>query len=148
VRVEELARRGLLTVLVFSSDDCPCYDAHRGALQTLASRFGGQGVQFFLIDSERHPSGYRRTPRNGDTSLPVLVDAGGGFARAVNAGYATFSLLVSPTGKILYRGGITSARKDVNPQAKPYLGAAIESALAGREPVPASTKALGCVLRM
>jgi hypothetical protein len=142
-----LARQAPLSVFVFLSDSCPCFAAHRAALRELASRFGRAGVQFFLVDAERHPKGFQQESPDPGTGWPILVDARGAFARAVNAGFATFSLIVAPSGSILYRGAIDSARKDVTPATRPFLRAAIEAALAGKVPVPASTKALGCVLR-
>lgn len=142
-----LTHQAPLTVFVFASDSCACFAAHQATLRELASRFGRDGVQFFLIDAERHSPGFQQKSRDPGTGWPILVDAHGAFARAVNASFATFALIVAPSGNILYRGAIDSARKDVTPAAKPFLSAAIEVALTGRVPVPTSTKALGCVLR-
>lgn len=137
-----------LTVLVFASADCPCFEAHEPRLAALARDYRPQGVRFFLVDSERESSESRavRQSIEGRLALPLLIDPEAALADALGAEYATYSVIVDRDAVIRYRGGIDSDKSFLREDATPYLRDALDDLLAGNAPRRPETEALGCAL--
>jgi hypothetical protein len=148
VTLAELTRAHRLTVFIFYGAACPCFAAHVERLRQLASELGPQGVGFVVVDSERHANGDPPVPGEIAPGLPIFRDEGGALARRLDAKYATESYIEDATGHIRYRGGIDSDRKYLRPDAQPYLRQALARLLAGDAPGLATTKAVGCALRL
>ena len=148
ITLAELTRAHRLTVFTFYGATCPCFAAHVERLRQLASELGPQGVGFVVVDSERHAKGDPPVPREVAPGLPIFRDEGGTLARRLDARYATESYIEDATGHIRYRGGIDSDRKYLRPDAQPYLRQALARLLAGDGPALATTKAVGCALRL
>jgi hypothetical protein len=148
VPVAQLVRGNRFTVIVFYGATCPCFTAHRARLQKLAAELAPRGVGFAIVDSERHAAGEPPIPERVATNLPLLRDDGGDLARRLRARYATESFVLDAAGRVRYRGGIDSDRKVLNADAQPYLRQALASLLAGNPPPLATSKALGCALRL
>jgi hypothetical protein len=137
------------TVLVFFSTHCDCQKAHDATLAQLSKEFSGQGVQFFMVDSEagssleidKSESQARHYP------FPVLRDEKGVLSQAFEAQFATTTVVLDANGRVHYRGGIDSSRKEANASTRPFLQQALQSISQGQEPVVAEPKALGCYLR-
>ena len=148
VTIAELTRAHRFTVLTFYGMTCPCFAAHVERLRQLASELAPQEVGFVVVDSERHAKSDPPVPREVAPGLPIVRDEGGTLARRLGASYATESYIQDATGQIRYRGGIDSDRKYLRPDAQPYLRQALLKLLAGQGPAFATTKALGCTLRL
>jgi hypothetical protein len=148
VVLAELTRAHKFTVVTFYGVACPCFAAHVERLRQLASELGPQGVGFLVVDSERHAKDDPPVPRQVAPGLPIFRDEGGTLARRLGASYATESYVLDATGHIRYRGGIDSDRKYLRPDTQPYLRQALLKLLAGQGPAFATTKALGCALRL
>jgi hypothetical protein len=148
VSLAELTRAHKLTVVVFYAVACPCFAAHVERLRQLASELGPRGVGFVIVDSERHAKSDPPVPREVAPGLPIFRDEGGSLARRLGASYATESFIEDATGHVRYRGGIDTDRKYLRPDAEPYLRQALLKLLAGQGPPFATTKALGCALRL
>ncbi len=144
-----LFARARFTVLVFYSPDCHCLTAHEERLRELEANYRLRGVQFFWVDSESGASGARdaAVARARGYTFPILEDPGGASARYFAAEYATYSVIVGPTGDVRYRGGIDSDRNHLRPDARLYLRDALDDALAGRAVRVTEGPALGCALR-
>jgi hypothetical protein len=136
------------TVLVFFSRGCHCLEQHDGRLRDLYAAYHPRGVQVAMIDSE-----VRATPeldaaeaaRRG-YPFPLLIDRGARLADALDAQYATYSVIVNAEGHVLYRGGIDSDKTHLRESSTPYLRDALDDLLAGRAPRIAEAKTLGCSL--
>ncbi len=135
------------TVFVFVSKECPCQDAHLPRLEQLVRDYASRGVQFVGIDSEVNATPASAAAQAQQLPFAVLVDRDATLANALNAQYATYSALVDPRGRVVYRGGIDSDKRKLHDDATPYLRDAIDDVLAGRQPRRATGKALGCTLR-
>ncbi|HEX3774271.1 MAG TPA: redoxin family protein [Polyangiaceae bacterium] len=138
------------TVIEFFSAHCPCQAVHDARLKALAERYRASGVYFIAVDSEAGASIARdgaEAVRRG-YSYPLLIDPDGALARSTQADYATYSLLVDTSGRVMYRGGIDSDRSHLRDDATPYLQNAIEDALAGRSLRNPEAKTLGCSLML
>jgi AhpC/TSA family len=136
------------TVVEFFSAHCLCQATHDQRLQALAESYRNKRVAFVAVDSEAHAS----LPRDALEAAhrgyryPILVDPEGRAARALKADYATFSLLLDRTGRVMYRGGIDSDRTHLQGDAVPYLVNAIDDAVARRPIGLPGAKTLGCSL--
>lgn len=143
-----LLKRAKLTVFTFFSADCPCVAAHDATMNALYQELAPKGVQFFFVDSEVGASverGSREATRRGYRA-PILVDVDARLSRALDAVYATCSVVVDAQGRVLFRGGIDSAKRAPRPDSTPYLKNALAALLLGQEPNPAEPKSLGCYL--
>jgi len=141
---------GALTVLVFFSATCPCQAAHDERLRSIAADYAGRGVAMLAVDSEvdakverdRAEAARRRYP------FPVVVDHGGVMARAYQAEFATYTVLMDREGDVLYRGGIDSDKRHLHPDATAFLREALDDALAGRPVRRPEGRTLGCALML
>ena len=143
-----LTRPHKFTVITFYAVACPCFAAHVERLRQLASELAPQGVGFLVVDSERHAKDEPPVPREIGPGLPIFRDEGGTLARRLGASFATESYIEDATGRIRYRGGIDDDRKYLRPDTQPYLRQALLKLLAGDRSALATTKPLGCALRL
>jgi peroxiredoxin len=142
--------RHRFTVFVFYSEDCPCMRAHEPRLEKLRSEYASRGVAVLLVDSERGASPERdavEAKRRGYV-FPLLTDRDGRLAKALNAEFATHSIVVDPTGRVRYSGAIDSDKNHVRSSATPYLRQALDDLLAGNDPRTPDREPLGCALRL
>lgn len=141
---------GRLTVLEFFSATCPCQAAHDARLRLIAADYAGKGVALLAVDSEvdanvdrdRTEAARRQYP------FPVVVDHGGVIARAYQAEFATYIVLMDRDGDVLYRGGIDSDKRHLHPDATTFLRDALDDALAGRPVRRPEGRTLGCSLML
>jgi len=139
-----------LTVFEFFSAHCPCQGAHDARMIALAEKYRASGVSLVVVDSE-----VGATPERDQTEatrrhypFPIVIDAGGRVARALDAEFATYVVLVDSGGHVLFRGGFDSDHRDLNDDATPYLEHAIEDALANRPQRREEARVLGCALQL
>lgn len=137
-----------LTVVVFFSESCPCFAVHTERLRDLARELSPKGVDFVVVDSERHAAGEPRPAAVAGTDLAILRDPAGRLARRLGAQYATESFVFDTGGRLRYRGGIDDQRKYLGPNAKAHLRDALIHLLDNDAPAFVSAKALGCALRL
>jgi hypothetical protein len=134
------------TVVTFFSAHCPCQRMHDARLQALIAKDSPRGVGFLIVDSE-----HGRTAE-GDAAeqrgYPIFIDPRAELAHALDAEYATFSVIVDPSGHILYRGGFDSDRSHLRPTPTSYLETALDDLLAGHPPRWNEAKTLGCSLEL
>jgi hypothetical protein len=144
-----LAGSAPLTVFVFFSPDCHCLAIHEPRLRALFDGYHAKGVQFFMVDSEVRGSVERdasEASRRG-YAFPILGDRGAKLADVLGAEYATYSVVFDTQARVRYRGGIDTDKSHVHDDATPYLRAALDDLLAGRDPRIPEGKTLGCSLQ-
>ena len=136
-------------VLTFFSATCPCQKSHDARLRELYVRYRARAVGFYAIDSETHADRDRDAEQASVRGypFPILIDEGGSVAHALDAEYATFTVVLDGDGHVVYRGGIDSDKNEIHDDATPYLADALDDVLAGRAPRRAEGKVLGCALR-
>lgn len=79
--------------------------------------------------------------------FPIVVDEGAHLADQLGAEYATYTVIMSRAGKVLYRGGIDSDKQRLHPDAQLYLRDALTDLTTGKPLRPNDSTALGCALR-
>jgi hypothetical protein len=141
---------GSLTVLEFFSAHCPCQAAHDERLRSIAAAYAGRGVAVVAIDSEVDAKVERDRAEvvRRQYPFPVVLDRGGTIARAYQAEYATYTVVMDRGGNVLYRGGIDSDKRHLHPDATSFLREALDDALAGRPVRHPEGKTLGCALTL
>jgi hypothetical protein len=137
------------TAFVFFSPDCHCLERHEPRLFDLYGAYHPRGVDFVMIDSEVRGSVERDADeaRKRRYPFPILRDPGASLANALGAQYATYTVIVDPSGRVRYRGGIDTDRQHLHDDATLYVKDALDDLLAGREPRTAYGEALGCTLQ-
>jgi len=137
-----------LLVVTFFSASCPCQRAHDPRLIDLAKAFGDR-VAFVAVDAAATASQEiaRREKERRNYPFPILVDPEGVLADALDARFATYSVVLDTAGRVRYAGGIDDDRNRLRPDARLHLRDALLALLAGKDPDPARTKVFGCFLR-
>lgn len=148
VPLQKIVAAHRLTVVVFFSETCPCFAVHTERLRDLARELTPKGVDFVVVDSERHAASDPRPAAVTGTDLAILRDPGGRLARRLGAQYATESFVFDTAGRLRYRGGIDDQRKYLGPNAKAHLRDALIHLLDNDAPAFVTAKALGCALRL
>jgi hypothetical protein len=116
----------------------------------MRSDYASRGVAVVLVNSEEGADAERdalEAKRRGYV-FPLLTDREGRLAKALNAQFATHSIVVDQTGRVRYSGGIDSDKNHMRPTATPYLRHALDDLLAGNEPRARDREPLGCALRL
>lgn len=136
------------TVLVFFSRDCHCLSLHEGRLRAMYAEYRPRGVEFLMVDSEvgATPEGDAREAAKRAYPFPMVIDRGARLAEALDAQYATYTVVADRDGRVLFRGGIDSDRSHLHADTNPYLRDALDNLLAGKPPRRAEAKTLGCSL--
>lgn len=147
--VDALVRKAPFTVMTFFSRTCPCQEAHDERIRALASKYAPRGVQILVVDSEvdASPENDAAEAKKRDYRFPMLIDREARLARALDAEYATYTVIFDRDGQVRYRGGIDSDRTHLRSDADHYVREALDDLLAGRTPHRPEAKALGCALR-
>ncbi len=137
------------TVLFFFARHCPVQRAHDERLKALALAYKEKGVAVLGVDSEpgNTPEAALTEAKERGYPFPLLVDKGAQLARAVEARFATYALIVDAQGQIRYRGGIDADKLRLREGSAYHLKDALDALLAGKAPPATGTKALGCTLR-
>lgn len=137
------------TVFYFFGRKCPCVKAHDAVVNKLQLEFAARGVRFFVVDSEVGAALDADKPeaeKRGYT-MPMLIDADGQLSRSLGANFASATVVVDRDGRVLFRGGIDSARHEPDANSTPYLRDALTALLDGKQPPVTEPKTLGCYLR-
>jgi hypothetical protein len=137
-----------VTAVVFFSAECGCHRAHDPRLRELIAKASPRGVGFLVVDSERSASADRDAKEAAARGYSIVLDDDGKLARALDAEFATYSVVLDRSGRVLYRGGFDSDVMQLREDRATYLADALDDALAGRPLRRTETKALGCTLEL
>jgi hypothetical protein len=136
------------TVITFCSAHCPCQRAHDARLRDLIAKDTPRGVGFLVVDSEEGAAKDLDAEESRARGYPIWRDDGGKLARALDAEYATYSVVVDGAGKVLYRGGFDSDKSHLRDDRVTYLEDAVDDVVGQRPVRRAEAKAFGCSLQL
>jgi hypothetical protein len=138
----------LATLLVFAHPQCPCTRATLEELDHIAARVGELVRIEVLVYSDpnadeawTHGGIWKRAANI--PGVEVHADPRGERARALGVATSGETLLFAPDGRLLYHGGITSARGHVGDNAGADI---VVEAVRGRTTAPSSMPVFGCSL--
>lgn len=139
-------------VAVFMSVHCPCSNSHVGVLKALKNKY--KEFQFVAIHSNADEPAESSKPYFEKASLgfPVLQDVKHALADELKASRTPHAFVLSTTGQVLYRGGVTDSTEAERAQ-KQYLEQALKDVRDAPAGVPLDrvvktkeTRSLGCAI--
>lgn len=136
------------TVVVFLSARCPCSASHVSEVTALAKEFSAKGFQFVAVHSnsiESEPKD-RAYLRALDFKGAVLEDSNFEIADRFGALKTPHVFVVSPSGQIVYSGGV-SDQSDFAKAKEKYLRQALNQIVKGVSVEPSKTLAMGCAIK-
>ncbi|HEY0839029.1 MAG TPA: redoxin domain-containing protein [Vulgatibacter sp.] len=135
-------------VLTFFSATCPCQELHDPRISELQERFGDE-IQVLAIDPEAHSTidVDRAEAKKRRYPFPILSDPDGALADALEARFATYTVILDAAGKVHYRGGWDTDRTRLTDGASQWVREAVARLVAGEAPETTQAKAFGCYLR-
>ena len=137
-------------VLLFLGAECPVSNGYAPELGRIAEAYTPRGVAFYGVhaDPDVTAEAAKEHAAEYGLSFPILLDPAQVVARRAGVRVTPEAVVLAPDGRILYRGRIDDR---YTPQGKRRPGPttldlrnALEAALAGRPPAPASADAFGC----
>lgn len=151
---------GKFVVLEWSNHQCPFVRKHydSGNMQSLQKEMTDAGAVWLqIVSSAEGKQGYL-SPEEGNAlyrkekmnATAILLDESGEVGKLYDARTTPHMYLINPEGTLIYQGAIDSirsARQSDIEEAKNYVKAAYQSALAGEPIEDATTKAYGCSIK-
>jgi len=138
------------TVLIFLMHDCPVANASAPELARLAAEFTPRGMQFYGIYTTETAAEITAHRKDYNLPFPGLLDPKLQLARLAGATRVPETVVLSPSGELLYRGRIDDrAVKPGVTKPVPHqhdLRLALEAVRDGKQPDPKFTKTIGCYL--
>jgi hypothetical protein len=136
------------TAVSFFSAHCACNRAHDARIRELIAKDAPLGVGFLWVDSEESATVSADAEESKARGYRIVLDDAAKLARALEADYATYSVVLDRDGHVLYRGGFDSDRSHLRADRTEYLSDALDDLLAGRPVRRPETHALGCSLEV
>jgi peroxiredoxin len=128
-------RQSKAVVFAFLSTVCPIANGYAPELARIYAAYAPRGVAFYAVQSDPEVSA-GKDARQWGLPFPVLVDRRRQLARLAGVASTPEVAVLSPAGKLLYRG-LVGAR----------LGPTLDQILAGTPVSVKFTKAAGCPIR-
>jgi hypothetical protein len=141
------------TLLLFAHPQCSCTKATLGELALLMAHSGGQldAKVFFYLPAVEASSWARTDLWQTASAIPgvrAFEDRDGGMAQRFGAFTSGQTLLYSPSGRLLFHGGITAFRGHSGDNAgRSAITALLRGEIPPASPFPLVTKVFGCSLR-
>lgn len=153
------AMKGSFVVLEWFNYGCPYVRKHyrNKDMQALQEKYTAKGVQWITINSTAKDHRDYRDVEATKTLLSelkaanthMILDTSGEIGKKYAASTTPHLYLISPEGVLLYQGAIDdNDEADSDPkEAKNYIKAALDSALAGEAVQESDTKPYGCSIK-
>jgi peroxiredoxin len=154
------ALKGKLVVLEWSNYDCPFVKKHyeSGNMQRLQKTYAEKGVIWLTINSSAPGKQGHYPPEKwnemikekGVAATAVLLDPDGKVGKLFGAKTTPHMFVINPEGVLIYKGAIDD-QPSFNPKtvkdAKNYVEAALDAAMAGKAVETPSTQSYGCSVK-
>jgi peroxiredoxin len=149
--VEPLANEGQkANVLLFLTTECPIGNLYSPEINRIVEHYKEQGVTFYAVYAHETLAEIKKHKHEYKLSLRALTDPDLKLARLTGATVTPEACVLSPAGKILYRGRIDDrAVKFGTVRLEPRvrdLRLALDAVLAGKPVAQKFTKPIGCYL--
>jgi hypothetical protein len=134
------------TVVVFLSATCPCSDSHIVEIKALHQDF--PEFDFVGIHSNSNEKKLPTQTYFQNLKLPfsVIRDREAQIADLFKASKTPHAFVISATGQILYRGGVSSSSRFHDKVERKFLREALEDLKAARPVRVAEGRTLGCAI--
>jgi peroxiredoxin len=140
------ATRGMITVIVFWSAECPWSARADVTMKKMRSEWG-KDVTVLTVASNANESVEEKAKAAVEQGIsPLLVDDGGEVARLYGATITPEVFLIDRDGILRYQGAFDDASFRQPEPTRNYLWEAAECVLADENPVPGEIPAYGCTI--
>jgi len=141
VQVDSEDKKGL--VVVFLSAKCPCSNSHNIELRDLAQSY--KEFNFVAVHSNVDEGKELSKPYFEKAALPfpVIEDENSQIADKLRALKTPHAFIFSPSGDVLYQGGVSNS-KDCAKADRKFLREALEDLHAGKPVRTPEGRTLGC----
>jgi thiol-disulfide isomerase/thioredoxin len=139
-------------VLLFLAPDCPISNAYVPEINRITKDYAPKPLAFYLVyvDADLVAADVKKHVEQFSLTAPALLDPKHTLAKKVKATVTPQAVVVSPGGKVIYRGRIDDLYVEIGQRqqkAKQHdLRNALEAILAGKKVTVAETKAVGCFI--
>ena len=149
--VEPLAKHGQkATVLFFLTTECPIGNLYSPEISRIVRHYKEQGVTCHAVYAHETSAEITKHRREYKLSLGALLDPELKLAKLTGATVTPEACILSPDGKVLYRGRIDDrAVKFGTVRLEPRvrdLRLALDAVLAGKQVAEKFTKPIGCYI--
>ncbi|MCO8124376.1 redoxin domain-containing protein [Stieleria sp. TO1_6] len=139
------------TVVCFLGTECPLAQLYGSRLQSLADRYGDQGVQFLGVNSniQDSPAEIDAYAKQHAIRFPIAKDADQSVAAALGATRTPEVFVIDPAGWVRYQGRIDDQYEPGISRPHPTqhdLKDAIAAVLAGAPVRQPKTQGVGCLI--
>lgn len=137
-------------VFFFVVADCPVANYYSSEISAIVKDFAKKEVRFFVVhvDPDLTPAAARAHAKEYGITCPVLIDAKHQLVKAAGATMTPEAAILTPDGKIAYRGRIDDRYTDLGKRriapTRRDLRDALTAVLAGQEVKEPRTKVIGC----
>jgi hypothetical protein len=139
-------------VLFFLGTECPVSNGYSPDMQAIVTKYATAGVACYGVhcDPTITAAEVASHAKEYGLAFPMLLDPEQVLAQGSGVRVTPEAVVVSPTGKVLYRGRLddrysTEGKRRDEPTVRD-LENALTSILAGTAPTVSETKAFGCPL--
>ncbi len=146
-RVQFSSLRGPITVVVFTSTQCPVSNSYNDRMNAIYKDYSARGIKFVFLNANRTeaPGEVERHARE-HFAFPVYKDENNVVADRFGASVTPEAFVIDREGVIRYHGSIDDSQEIRRVQTQ-RLRNALDAVLEGK-PVPqAETKAFGCSIK-
>ena len=142
-----------INIVVFIAVDCPISQKYIPVLNAIQERYKAQSVAIrSIIPGKIKKGDLQKFVREYDVGFPVVADKNYKCVKPLGAGTTPEVFVFDDQNSLKYRGAIDNWFYELGGYRKnsteDYLIDAIESLLAGHDPEPDSTSALGCLIQV
>lgn len=141
LKVSAQGKKGL--VVVFLSARCPCSNSHNTELQELALAYKDFNFIGVHSNSDESQEVYKSYFEKINFSFPIIQDDHTKIADQFKAFKTPHAFIISPSGEVLYEGGVSNSRQFLSSDRK-YLREALEDIQNGKKVRTPEGRTLGC----
>ena len=132
-------------VALFLSAKCPCSNSHINVVKELANQYKEFAFVAIHANADESIEQARSYFKAANLPFPAVQDAQGKLADELKASKTPHAFVISPDGKILYKGGVTSSHEG-STSGRQYLREALEDLQAARSLRNPIARTIGCAI--
>jgi cytochrome oxidase Cu insertion factor (SCO1/SenC/PrrC family) len=139
--------KGDVTVVVFTSVQCPVSNSYNDRMNALYRDYGAKGVHFvFLNANSTEPAAAVAEHAKAHFAFPVYKDVDNVAADRFDAHSTPEAYVIDHAGTLVYHGSIDDSQNPAGIRNQ-WLRQALDSVIAGTPVEKAETKAFGCSIK-
>jgi thioredoxin-related protein len=140
--------KAMLTVVIFTSVDCPISNSYNERMNELYRDYSGKNIQLIYVNanSNESPDRIEQHSKANGLMFKVYKDAGNALADRLGASVTPETYVFDPGGTLLYHGYIDDSTNAVRVHVH-GLRDAIEAVIAGRPVAMKEARSFGCTIK-